>query len=64
MLDTDLTSISTNGWFVENSIIEQLTPVSVFGWWYDLSEITPEEFRNIYNLSLLLGKSLILELER
>ncbi len=36
-MDTDLTSISTHGWFVEPAINGYLLPISTFGWWYEIS---------------------------
>lgn len=36
-MDTDLTSVSTHGWFVEPAIDGYLLPVSTFGWWYEIT---------------------------
>ncbi len=42
MTTTDLTSISTNGWF-SSVLSDNLTPVSTFGWYY-FDEQTPVSF--------------------
>ena len=33
-IGTDLTSVSTQGWYTEPTLTDNLTPVSTFGWYY------------------------------
>jgi hypothetical protein len=39
-VDTNLTSISTYGWFTGEEagevVLDTLTPISTFGWWLDI----------------------------
>lgn len=34
-IKTDLTSISTHGWYTEPNLSSNLTPISTYGWYYD-----------------------------
>lgn len=34
MSNTDLTSVSTHGWYTEASLSSNLTPISTYGWYY------------------------------
>lgn len=33
---SDLTSVSTFGWYTESSVDNELLPISTFGWYFDI----------------------------
>lgn len=63
-MDTDLTSISTHGWFVEENIESELKAVSIFGWYYDTAAIIGSGLPDIIYLTLKLNKQLNMGFER
>lgn len=62
MLDTNLTSVSTQGWFTDVTVEEKLLPVATLGWWLD--EIPEKELADAFELLLLVNRLLSLELTR
>jgi len=55
----NLTSVSTFGWFNDQSIVESLTPISTFGWYFDLDDVVA----NPDIVQFLLHLNRIMELE-
>lgn len=55
-IGTDLTSISTHGWYTDPVLTDTLTPISTFGWYYEDAGIISVLFNYkipIENVSLL-----------
>jgi len=61
-MGTDLTSISTFGWFTDPVLTDKLTPISTFGWYY-ISVIT-DVGAEIVQLSFCLDRIIQIQLSR
>ena len=62
MLETDLTSISTQGWFTESSVENELLPISTLGWFY-IAEIDEDVLPALPVFSVILSVNRLLALD-